>query len=107
MPSAGGQVRPTIGNPDTNTILASGAVISGTVNFPGTVNISGNLNVAGDVVISGVLNVQQLSGLFWTGEIMSGSNLISGGAAFVAEPTGYLTIQVSGTTAYLAYWVSG
>lgn len=117
MVSAGGQVRPTLGNTDTNTVLASGSVISGTIYLPGDVVIGGNLIVSGvtaltgDVNISGNMTASNVSGLLWRGRLVSGQpNLISGwnGVALApGSPRGYMEFQTSGQRVYIPYWVSG
>lgn len=86
MVGAGGETRPTIGNPSAETLITSGTVFSGAV------------------------NLQNVQGLFWRGSIFSGrAGGIGGGTisgTYIHLEDGWIHMDLSGQKVWVPYWIS-
>ena len=107
MVGQGGETRSTLGNADPNTLLTSGTTISGTLG--GTVNFT-NVNVITGLTVSGGVNLQNVTGFFWRGNIFSGrAGGIGGGTisgTYIHLEDGWIHLDLSGQKVWVPYWIS-
>lgn len=99
MTGQGGETRPTIGNVDPNTILASGTTISGTLG--GTVAFT-SVNIITGLTVSGGANFQNVTGFFWRAGTTSGKAGFTSGV----NSNGHMPISMSGQTVFIPFWIS-